>query len=257
MQTVRREFVANVSHELRTPLGGIRIYAETLLDGGLEVPGMAEDSLNKIIDRVDLLTQLVNELLDLSRLESGRVQPKLVPLDLADLASDAVDRMEPQAERADVTLRVAVPPGVPPVVGDRQMLEGALVNLIHNAVKFTPSGGAITVGATAAADGAVALGCGTRVSVSRQNTCPGSLSGSTKKTVHVRGVARGWASPSSSMSRLRTVVRCRWKARSGVARTSRSHRSSPAHGIAGRVQLTGAFGRGTSVAAHCDVRSPR
>jgi len=157
LQTVRREFVANVSHELRTPLGGIRIYAETLLDGGLEVPGMAEDSLNKIIDRVDLLTQLVNELLDLSRLESGRVQPKLAPLDLAALATDAADRMEPQAERADVTLRVAVPPDVPPVIGDRQMLEGALVNLIHNAVKFTPGGGVITVGATAAAGGTVAL----------------------------------------------------------------------------------------------------
>jgi len=157
LQTVRREFVANVSHELRTPLGGIRIYAETLLDGGLEVPGMAEDSLNKIIDRVDLLTQLVNELLDLSRLESGRVQPKLAPLDLAGLASDAVDRMEPQAERADVALRIVVPPGVPPVIGDRQMLEGALVNLIHNAVKFTPGGGVITVGATAGTDGTVAL----------------------------------------------------------------------------------------------------
>jgi len=148
LQTVRREFVANVSHELRTPLGIIRNYIEALLDGGLEAPGLAEDWLPKMLHEVEELTQLVNELLDLSRLESGRVQPKLVPLDLASLMRDAVDRLETQAERADITLTVAASAALPPVIGDRQMLEGALVNLIHNAVKFTPGGGTITVGAT-------------------------------------------------------------------------------------------------------------
>jgi len=156
LQTVRREFVANVSHELRTPLGIIRNYIEALLDGGLEAPGLAEDWLPKMLHEVEELTQLVNELLDLSRLESGRVQPKLVPLDLASLMRDAVDRLETQAERADITLTVAASAALTPVVGDRQMLEGALVNLIHNAVKFTPGGGTITVGATDA-DATVAL----------------------------------------------------------------------------------------------------
>lgn len=147
LQAVRRELVANVSHELRTPLASIKLYVETLLDGGLDVPGMAEDRLNKINREVDELTQLVRELLELARLESGREQPNLVPLDAAEIGRSAVERLEGQAERAEITLTAAFPDDLPPILGDRRMLEGALVNLIHNAVKFTPSGGRVTVGA--------------------------------------------------------------------------------------------------------------
>lgn len=157
LQTVRRELVANVSHELRTPLASIKLYVETLLDGGLEVPGMAEDRLNKINREVDELTQLVRELLDLARLESGRDQPHLMALDVADLARTAAERLDAQAERAGVTLETVVPHGVPAVWGDRRMLEGALVNLLHNAVKFTPAGGHVTVGAARASDDRVHL----------------------------------------------------------------------------------------------------
>ena len=157
LQTVRRELVANVSHELRTPLASIKLYVETLLDGGLDVPGMAEDRLNKINREVDELTQLVRELLELARLESGRDQPNLAALDVADLARSAVERLEAQAERAGVTLETAVPVDVPAIWGDRRMLEGALVNLVHNAVKFTPSRGRVTVGAACAEDDHVSL----------------------------------------------------------------------------------------------------
>lgn len=152
LQTVRRELVANVSHELRTPLASIKLYVETLLDGGLEVPGMAEDRLNKINREVDELTQLVRELLELARLESGRDQPNFAALDVAELARNAVERLEAQADRADVALDTAIPWDIPAVWGDRRMLEGALVNLIHNAVKFTPADGRVTVGADGDSD---------------------------------------------------------------------------------------------------------
>lgn len=157
LQTVRRELVANVSHELRTPLASIKLYVETLLDGGLAVPGMAEDRLNKINREVDELTQLVRELLELARLESGRDKPDLVPLDAAETGRNAVERLEAQAERAGIRLELAFPEGLPRIRGDRRMLEGALVNLIHNAVKFTPSGGRVTVGACADAVDTVTL----------------------------------------------------------------------------------------------------
>jgi two-component system phosphate regulon sensor histidine kinase PhoR len=170
LQTVRRELVQNVSHELRTPLGSIKIYVETLLDGGLEVPGMAEDWLKKINDEVDELTQLVAELLELARLESGRVLPVFSPIDIAELGQRAIERLAAQAERAGITLVGDFPPDLPPVRGDRRMLEGALVNLIHNAVKFTPSDGTVTVGATWNADGSVSLSVeDTGVGIPRQH----------------------------------------------------------------------------------------
>lgn len=157
LQTVRRELVANVSHELRTPLASIKLYVETLLDGGLDVPGMAEDRLNKINREVDELTQLVRELLELARLESGRDQPNFAAFAVAELAGNAADRLEAQAERAGVMLETAIPPDVPAVWGDRRMIEGALVNLIHNAVKFTLAGGHVTVGADGDGDDRVRL----------------------------------------------------------------------------------------------------
>ncbi len=206
LQTVRRELVANVSHELRTPLASIKLYVETLLDGGLEVPGMAEDRLNKIIREVDELTQLVRELLELARLESGRDQPVLVPLDLAQVGRSAAERLEAQAERAGIALSLAFPAGLPPARGDRRMLEGALVNLIHNAVKFTPSGGRVTIGASAEARDQVTLWVEDPGWASPRSICRASSSVSTRRTRPAPAAARGWGWPSSSMSRSSTAA---------------------------------------------------
>jgi two-component system phosphate regulon sensor histidine kinase PhoR len=145
LESVRREFVANVSHELRTPLASIRAVVETLEGGAIDDPEVAEDFLHRIVGEVDRLAALVDDLLDLARLESGRVHLTLDVLDPLDLLSRAAERLRPQTERARLSLVIDVPPDLPPVLADRARIEQVLLNLVHNAIKFTPAGGSITV----------------------------------------------------------------------------------------------------------------
>jgi two-component system phosphate regulon sensor histidine kinase PhoR len=152
LEAVRREFVANVSHELRTPLASIRAMVETLEAGAIDDQELAADFLERIVGEVDRLASLVDELLDLGRLESGRVTLKLEPLDPADVLARGAERLRPQTERAGLTLKVDVPEGLPDVLADRGRIEQVLLNLVHNAIKFTPSGGAITVDAAITGD---------------------------------------------------------------------------------------------------------
>jgi two-component system phosphate regulon sensor histidine kinase PhoR len=145
LESVRREFVANVSHELRTPLASIRAVVETLEGGAIDDPEVAGDFLHRIVGEVDRLAALVDDLLDLARLESGRVHLTLDVLDPLDLLSRAAERLRPQTERARLNLVIDVPPDLPPVLADRARIEQVLLNLVHNAIKFTPAGGSITV----------------------------------------------------------------------------------------------------------------
>ena len=145
LEQVRREFVANVSHELRTPLASIRALVETLEAGALDEPEIATDFLGRIVTEVDRLAALVDELLDLARLESGRVALRLEPLAPADLLTRGAQRLLPQVERARLTLDVAIDPDLPAVLADRSRIEQVLLNLVHNAIKFTPPGGTISV----------------------------------------------------------------------------------------------------------------
>jgi two-component system phosphate regulon sensor histidine kinase PhoR len=147
LENVRREFVANVSHELRTPLASIRAIAETLEAGAADDPMVAGEFLRRIIGEVDHLVGLVNELLDLARLETGRAVITVEARDPVDVLVHAVERLRPQVERAGLVLRVDVSPDLPQVRVDRGRIEQVLINLIHNAVKFTPEGGEIVVGA--------------------------------------------------------------------------------------------------------------
>ena len=94
---------------------------------------------------MDALTQMVEELLELSRIESGQAPLRLMPTPLAEIILPPVDRLRPQAERAGIELIVQVPPQVPPVLADAERARLALTNMVHNAVKFTPPGGQITV----------------------------------------------------------------------------------------------------------------
>ncbi len=147
LETVRRDFVSNLSHELRTPLASLRALAETLQDGALDDPPAARRFVDQIQIEVDALTQMVNELLELSKIESGRFLLDRSPMAACDLLASTAQRMQLQAERADLNLRVECADDLPNVQIDAQRLEQVLVNLIHNAVKFTRPGGEIILSA--------------------------------------------------------------------------------------------------------------
>jgi two-component system, OmpR family, phosphate regulon sensor histidine kinase PhoR len=149
LETVRRDFISNLSHELRTPLASLKALAETLQDGALEDPSAAHRFIDQIQIEVDALTQLVTELLELSRIESGQLALDLRPAAACDLLDSASGRMHLQAERAGLNLRVECADDLPQVKIDSQRLEQVLVNLIHNAVKFTHAGGEVILGAEA------------------------------------------------------------------------------------------------------------
>jgi len=143
LETVRRDFVSNLSHELRTPLASLKALTETLQDGALDDPPAARRFIDQIQIEVDALTQMVTELLELSRIESGRLSLDLTPIAPCDLLSSASQRMKLQAERAGLNLRVECGNDLPNARIDSQRLEQVLVNLIHNAVKFTKPGGEV------------------------------------------------------------------------------------------------------------------
>jgi two-component system phosphate regulon sensor histidine kinase PhoR len=152
LETVRRDFVSNLSHELRTPLASLRALAETLQDGALDDPPAARRFVDQIQIEVDALTQMVNELLELSKIESGRFSLDRSPVAACDLLDSASQRMQLQAERANLSLRVECATDLPNVQIDAQRLEQVVVNLIHNAVKFTRPGGEIVLSAEAGID---------------------------------------------------------------------------------------------------------
>jgi two-component system phosphate regulon sensor histidine kinase PhoR len=149
LETVRRDFISNVSHELRTPLASLKALTETLRDGALSDPKAAPRFLGRIETEVDALTQMAQELLDLTRIESGQVALDRKPVAPEKLLASAADRMRAQAERAGLALTVDPAANLPQVRADTVRLEQVLVNLIHNAVKFTGPGGAVILSAEA------------------------------------------------------------------------------------------------------------
>ncbi|HJQ14166.1 MAG TPA: ATP-binding protein [Anaerolineales bacterium] len=143
LETVRRDFVSNLSHELRTPLASLKALAETLQEGALDDPPAARRFVDQIQIEVDALTQMASELLELSKIESGRFSLNRSPVAAFNLLQAAARRMQVQAERANITLSLACADDLPEVQVDIQRLEQVLINLIHNAVKFTPPGGEV------------------------------------------------------------------------------------------------------------------
>ena len=147
LQTVRRDFISNISHELRTPLAAVRAVVETLQAGAIEDSTVVYEFLDRAERELDTLTQMVEELLELSRIESGEVPLRLTPTSISDLIIDSLDRLGPQAERKDIEIDVQITDRLPVISADAERMQRVMTNLLHNAIKFTPEGGSIQVAA--------------------------------------------------------------------------------------------------------------
>jgi two-component system, OmpR family, phosphate regulon sensor histidine kinase PhoR len=147
LETIRRDFISNISHDLRTPITSLRLMTETLQDGAIDDPEAAQHFLNLMEESIETMSQLVEELLELSRTQSGEVPLQIKPIPLATILEPAVERMLPQAERAKLSLSLALPRFLPMVMADTERLSAVITNLLHNAIKFTPPGGTVTVSA--------------------------------------------------------------------------------------------------------------
>ncbi len=153
LERVRRDFIANVSHELRTPLASVRLLAETLEEAIETDHDKAQVFLEKIETEVQHLTTLVSELLELSRIESGQVPMVIEAVVAQQLVHEVMARMLPLAQRHRVSLRTEIHDGRMRVAADGKQIAHILVNLLHNAIKFTPSGGTITIGTSLQPEG--------------------------------------------------------------------------------------------------------
>lgn len=145
LETVRQDFISNISHELRTPLAAVKSLSETLQEGALEDPPAAHRFLSMMDKEIDAMAQIVQELLELSRIESGRAPLEKRVATVDEMMQPAVDRMRLQATRAGLSLNCTLDEGLPSINADVDRIQQVLMNLLHNAVKFTPPGGEIDV----------------------------------------------------------------------------------------------------------------
>ncbi len=142
----RLELIGDVAHELRTPLSGIKSSLEGLIDGILTCEADTFFSLQREVSRME---RLVHDLDDLSRVVAGQIRLELQPVDLKELIDTAAARLQPQYEDKGVALHLEIPPGLPQVMVDANRMTQVLLNLLGNAVQYTPSGGQVVIRAWA------------------------------------------------------------------------------------------------------------
>jgi signal transduction histidine kinase len=166
LDKLKSEFVSTVSHELRTPMTSIKGYVDNILDG---LTGALTERqsyyLNRVKSNVERLTRMINELLDLSTIEAGRVELQLGDVRLRELITDVVEGFQGMAQQKRLTLRTQQPDEHAAIRGDRDKLHQVLTNLVHNAIKFTPTGGEVRVESKVRDDGYLLIevidtGCG-------------------------------------------------------------------------------------------------
>ncbi|MBN2549333.1 MAG: HAMP domain-containing protein [Anaerolineales bacterium] len=138
-----RAFVANASHELRTPLTVVKLRAEALREGALQDPEVAERFMSEIDTEVDRLVRMVNDLLDLSRMEAGMVANQRTTVNLTAIAHEVYETFSIRASKASVNLSLDVAPEISTTLGNEDQLRQVFYNLVENAIKYTPAGGQV------------------------------------------------------------------------------------------------------------------
>ncbi|WP_432797297.1 ATP-binding protein [Poriferisphaera sp. WC338] len=148
---IKGEFLANVSHELRTPLNSISGFAEVLAETFTDTHDPADEKRRRYVNNINkssrTLLDLINDLLDLAKIEAGRMELSLSQISITDTTEGLLNLMRPQAEKADITLQLDVPPNLPIITTDAGKLQQILFNFLSNAVKFTPADGTVTLSA--------------------------------------------------------------------------------------------------------------
>jgi two-component system phosphate regulon sensor histidine kinase PhoR len=145
LQTMRRDMVGNISHELRTPIASIKAMVETLQNAAIDDREASRDFLSRIEGEADRLTQMVAELTQLSRIETGRAVLRIEPVNLNTLIDGVLVEMNPLAGKQQITLLKELATGLPFVQADKDRIRQTIINLVHNAIKFNKPAGRITV----------------------------------------------------------------------------------------------------------------
>ena len=140
----KTNFLAVVSHELRNPLNSILLWCNALMSGGT-LEGKTEQGINAIFRGAKAQAQLIEDLLDIARIESGQMRFDVQPIDSAEVVRAAVESMTPAAEAKSIAVQVVIDPRASMVMGDSHRLQQAVWNLLSNAIKFTPKGGKVQV----------------------------------------------------------------------------------------------------------------
>lgn len=152
LEGLRRQYVSDVSHELRTPLTAIRSMTETVLQYGESDPALRARYLPRILGQTDRLARLATQLLDLAQIESGNLVDTFAPVALGEVLDEVAQTHAPRAQALGVELTTTVPPALPGIRGDRDRLMQVFVNLVDNALRYTPPGGRVMLAARAEAD---------------------------------------------------------------------------------------------------------
>lgn len=147
LEQIRQDFVANVSHELRTPISSIKGYSETLLEGALDDKRNAREFVSIIQQEANRLANLINDLLDLSKIESGKMKMNFIRIDFAALLERNAAVIEKQAKAKAITLKLDIAAGLSKIKADETRISQVIINLLDNAVKYTPQKGSVCVSA--------------------------------------------------------------------------------------------------------------